>query len=138
MVVEFAILVLPLFLIVFGIIEFGSAYSQNLDVRHGAREGARLVAVNYKPTSATGDAQSTLIRAEICDRMGAGSTTTVQLARTGPAAGTDSATVTVRKPLKQLTGFLDFALKDVVLSSSVETRLEQDATWNGTGEVACP
>ncbi len=138
MLVEFAILVFPLFTILFGIVEFGSAYSQNLDVRHGAREGARLVAVNYKPTAATGDAQSVLIRAEVCDRMGASSSTSVQLERSGTAAGTSFATVRVSKPLNQLTGFLDFALKNVTLTSSVKTRLEQDAQWNGTGMVACP
>ncbi len=136
--VEFAILVAPLFLIVFGIIEFGSAYSQNLDVRHGAREGSRLVAVNYKPTASTGDAQSTEIRTEICNRMGAGSTTSVQLTRTGSAAGTSTATVTVQRPLQQVTGFLNFALSNKTLSSTVKTRLEQNATWNATGMLTCP
>jgi Flp pilus assembly protein TadG len=137
-IVEFAILLAPLFLIIFGIIEFGNAYSQNLDVRHGAREGARLVAVNYKPTAATGDAQSTIIRTEICTRMGASSTTQVRLQRTGPAAGTDTATVTVQRPLTQLTNFLNFALSGKTLTSTVQTRLEQTATWNATAMVSCP
>lgn len=136
--IEFAILAMPLFMILFGIIEFGSAFSQNLDVRHGAREGARLAAVNYKPTAAVGDAQSTLIRAEICKRMGADSATSIQLERTGAAQGTDTATVRVQKPLKQITNFLDFALKNVVLTSKVDTRLEQNATWNATSMEACP
>lgn len=127
--VEFAILALPLFIILFGIIEFGNAYSQNLEVRHGAREGSRLVAVNYQPTAAVGATQTDLIRAEVCDRMGASSTTSVQFLQTGSAAGTGRATVIVERPLQQLTQFLDPFLGGVVLSSEVETRLEQDATW---------
>ncbi len=43
--VEFAIL-LPVFaLIIFGILEFGSAYGDYLAIAHAAREGARLAAV---------------------------------------------------------------------------------------------
>ena len=45
--VEFALIAPILFLLIFGVIEFGWAFSQNMDVRHGARETARLAAVNY-------------------------------------------------------------------------------------------
>ena len=44
--VEFAILVPLLFGILFGIVDFGYSFSRTLDIRHGSREGARLVAVN--------------------------------------------------------------------------------------------
>lgn len=43
---EFALISVPLFLILFGTIEFGWAFFQLNDVRHGAREGIRLVVVN--------------------------------------------------------------------------------------------
>ena len=59
--VEFAIIVPVLALLLFGVIEFGWAFSQNLDVRHGAREGSRLAAVNY--------GTATAIRDEVCTRM---------------------------------------------------------------------
>ncbi len=114
-------------------------------MRHGAREGARLTAVNYRKTMVTGDAQSTEIAAATCDRMqvvGGGGGTTVSLAfvdagATGKTRG-HFARVTVRRPLNQITGFLGFALDNVVLSSTVETRLETDATWNATvNPIAC-
>lgn len=44
--VEFGLLAIPLFVILFGIIEFGWAFYQQLDVSHGAREGARIAVVN--------------------------------------------------------------------------------------------
>src|SRR3546814_1386321 len=43
--VEFALIATPLFMILFGTIEFGWAFFQLNDIRHGAREGIRLVAV---------------------------------------------------------------------------------------------
>ena len=48
--VEFAIISPVLALLLFGVIEFGWAFSQNLDVRHGAREAARLAAVEERRT----------------------------------------------------------------------------------------
>ena len=44
--VEFAVIAPVLFALLFGIIDFGWAFSQNLDVKHAAREGARLAVVN--------------------------------------------------------------------------------------------
>ncbi|HSP04647.1 MAG TPA: TadE family protein, partial [Acidimicrobiales bacterium] len=48
--VEFALIATPLFLILFGTIEFGWAFFQLNDIRHGAREGIRLVAVDSDVT----------------------------------------------------------------------------------------
>jgi Flp pilus assembly protein TadG len=125
--VEFGIVALPLFLVLFGIIEFGWAFAQHLDVRHGARESARLVAVNYKAnTGSTGTTQSDEIIAESCDRMDGGET--VELDVTNAAIG-QPANVEVSKNLDTLTGFLDFALGGVTMRSDVEIRLEQAATW---------
>src|SRR5690606_23570198 len=45
-VVEFAFLVPLLILLLCGIIEVGWLFTQNLDVRHGAAEAARLAAVD--------------------------------------------------------------------------------------------
>ncbi|MDH3756048.1 MAG: pilus assembly protein, partial [Acidimicrobiia bacterium] len=44
--VEFAIVLPLLVLVIFGTVEFGAAWSQKTDVNHGAREAARLAAVN--------------------------------------------------------------------------------------------
>jgi Flp pilus assembly protein TadG len=44
--VEFALVLLPLLLILFGIIDFGRAYNAKETLAQAAREGARLVALN--------------------------------------------------------------------------------------------
>ncbi|MDF2730003.1 MAG: hypothetical protein K0T01_1790 [Acidimicrobiia bacterium] len=51
----------------------------------------------------------------------------------------DPATVTVNAPGETLTGFIDFLLPStLILTSTVETRLEQTATWNNVSAEACP
>ena len=137
---EFAFVV-PLFLLlVFGVMEFGWAFFQNLDVRHGAREGSRLAAVNYKTTASPTPAdQVTQIVNELCARMDSGDDISVQISRSGTSAVGQPLTVTVTKPLDQLSGFLGFALDGVTLSSTVESRIEQTATWQSmTAAQDCP
>ena len=140
--VEFAFVMPLLFLLVFGIIEFGWAFRQNLDVRHGAREGTRLAAVNADPTNGEATQQERLAR-EICERMDTDSSgPAVQIiidvngSLVADAAGDttindtgDEVEVTVRKELHQITKFLNFALDDIELDSTVKTRLEQPATY---------
>lgn len=138
--VEFAILAPVLFLIIFGIIEFGWAWFNNLDVRHGAREGVRLAAVDF----ANGNTANLVT--EICDRMD--ETDEIDIAVTvnktlvspnSTAEVGDEVTVQVRKPLNTLTGFLDFALPDgITLQSSVKTRLEQDTTYTNENAESLP
>ena len=131
--VELAI-VLPLLLILlFGIIEASWAFNQQLEVRHGAREGARLVAVN-----AGTDAE---ITDEVCDRMhfsGDEALTEVTIATSGLLIG-DTATVTIVAPYTGLTGFLDGIFGGSSLTSIVDVRLEQVPQANlGTDTaVAC-
>jgi hypothetical protein len=141
--VEFALLMPLLFLLLFGIIEFGWLYSQNLDVRHGAREGVRLAAVNFPegppPNSGVrSDANQLALIAEICSRMQAADNVTIELTSAGNVG--DPATGTVVGAGQTLTGFLDFLLPSTInLNSTVEIRLEQDATWTSTtAPVACP
>jgi Flp pilus assembly protein TadG len=50
--VEFAIVIAPLVLLLTGIIDFGSAYNQQLAVSAAAREGARVMAVQNDPAAA--------------------------------------------------------------------------------------
>ncbi len=135
--VEFAILAPLLFLVVFGIIEFGNAFYQQLDVRHGAREGMRLAAVNSDP--ANGETlQEERLALETCTRMDTdgGSAILVTIVKNGSSIG-DSVTVTIEKKLDQLTGFLDFALGDKTITSTVQTRLEQTATYGDITDYEC-
>jgi hypothetical protein len=129
--VEFGIVAPLLFLIVFGIIEFGWAFGQHLDVRHGAREGSRLAAVNYRETAtSSGPTQLDELIGAVCSRMDGKGDVEVSLHRPDGDDIGDRIVVRVRKdPLDQLTGFLGFALNNVTLESKVETRIEQEATW---------
>ncbi len=142
--VEFALLALPLFTIIFGALEFSYAYYQNLDVRHGAREGSRLIAVNYNPSAQTDTAQTDTIAAEICRRMDRSTANTlVWIENADPANQPGSklktgaaVKITIQTPDQQVTGFFGPILNNVNLRSSVETRLEQDQTFAFT--VAYP
>ena len=126
--VEFAIVAILLFTLLFGIIEAGWGFNQQLEVRHGAREGARLAATTYGTDAA--------ITAEVCSRMhfsGDNTATTVTITKTGTDIGSTVA-VTVSTPYAGLTGFLDGVFGAVNIDSTVESRLEQVADGTlGTG-----
>jgi len=49
--VEFALVVLPLLLIVFGIINFGVIFGQQLALNNGVRQGVRMAVVAGNPTN---------------------------------------------------------------------------------------
>lgn len=126
--VEFAVVLPLLLLLLIGIIEFGWVFAQNLDVRHGAREGARLAAVDE--LTSVGD---------ICSRMDTAAhsgDTQIDVTRAGTEIG-DDITVTVDSPAQTLTGFLDWAIPSSTrLVSTVTIRAEQASasTFSGT----CP
>lgn len=140
--VEFALLAPFLLLVLFGTIEFAWLFSQNLDVRHGAREGARLVATNYPdgpdPTTfATPSDQTDFIVAEICARMDVSTDALITLQSAGDVG--DPATARVDAPANTLTGFIDWAIPSSLrLVSEVDIRLEQPAGWDNTTDQACP
>ena len=129
---EFAILAPLLITLLLGIIEFGWLFSQNIDVRHGAREAARLAATDFP-----GGANA--IALETCDRMDVAGTgaITIDLQQSGTTIG-DVVTVTVSATPDSLTGFFD-AILPATLDSTVETRLEQTPSWSSTGTpISCP
>lgn len=144
--IEFALVAPFLFLIVFGIIEFGYSFGQYLDVRHGAREGARLASINYKTTgSASGSTQTNQIISTTCQRMDLSTGGTVTLSFPNGTGTTGNGVtaergrvvrVAVTRPLKQITGFLAFALNGKTMSSQADIRLEQGATFNA-GSGSC-
>lgn len=140
--VEFAIVMPLLFLLIFGIIEFGWAFFQNLDVRHVAREGGRLAAVDYRSTAgASGDTQRDQIIAETCSRMDDDANASVGFHRPGTADVGQEIVVEVELELGNgLTGFLDPFIPDT-LHSQVSTRVEQPALWSSMASgvvTACP
>jgi hypothetical protein len=116
--VEFAILLPLLLIMLLGIIEFGWLFSQNNDVRHGAREGARAAAVN------TGD--NAALHIATCDSMDLTSPVSVRFTDgTGGAAGSMGEVEVTATP-DSLTGLgLIEALLPDTLRSKVQFRLEQ-------------
>ena len=125
--VEFAILAPLLILLLFGIIEFAWAFAQNLNVRHGAREGARLAAVDFTPN----------IVSETCSRMDIVSGASVTFLGTDLDATPglnpgDEVAATVDAPLNQITGFFTAWLPSD-LTSTVAIRIEQPPTGWASG-----
>jgi Flp pilus assembly protein TadG len=141
--VEFAILAPLLIMLLFGIIEFAWVFAQNLDVRHGAREGARLAAVNFPTGVNNGGARTpanlAALVGETCGRMDLDTNASVEV--DSPGAVGDPAVVTVASPADTLTGLMDWVIPSTLtLSSTVEIRIEQPATWANSGgsPSACP
>ena len=119
--VEFAIVLPLLIVLLLGVIEFGWAFAQNLEVKHIAREVGRLATV--------GDPDSE-IDTRACSGTIAEVTTVSKAGGTSPG---DTATITVTADLEQITGFFGWALGGSDnLTSNVEVRLEQDLSWTST------
>jgi len=139
--VEFAIVVPFLILIMFGMIDFGVAFSDYQNVRSGTREAARVGVVNdlqNAPTcvidgvtvtppaepSTEADATDALV-CKAKDRIGLkDSDTKVEIDITGEAIG-DRLRVCASFPVGSLSGVTAAFLANRVLTSSVTMRLEQ-------------
>ena len=134
--VEFAF-ILPIFvLFVFGVIDLGWAFAQNLDVKQGAREGGRIVAVNGGTGTGTAQCQSlqTQIRSQTQELNAASLTVLLGFTDSngnGAKDVGDLAQVTVRYPLSSLSG-LSTAFLSGTMQSRVSVRLEQPGTWATT------
>lgn len=121
-----AIVSLFLFGMLFGIIDFGWAFTKNLDVRHGAREIGRLAAVNFDDSSVPGTTQGQRIVNAACDRMDGDASTTVTL---DLSADMSSVKVTVSQAFSSITGFYDKVMPNS-LTSTVTMRMEQPQGWD--------
>lgn len=144
--VEMAV-VLPLFVVMlFGMVEAGWAFAQANDVRHGAREAARMAAVSDLDSVDT-------ITSEVCDRMDLSGNPNTRITLTPVAANIDGnggrnaeAQVLVELDYGSLTGMLDFAFGSLTIRSDIDFRVEQpingDATWwtdaKAGSAQACP
>lgn len=135
--VEFALLAPILFGLLFGIVDFGYTFSRTLDIRHGAREGARLAAVNYTGgTANVGATQSSLIISAICDRMdgaeGASVSITLNPGTNSAPAGSvgQSATINVSRPATSLSGLYKPIFDGKTIRSAITTRVEVSSSWS--------
>lgn len=129
--VEFAILAPLLILLLFGIIDFGWAMGNYNDVRHGAREAARLAAVN------AGDGMT--MAAMTCNAMDMARGATVTFTDGATGAVGEQAVVSVTAPLSSISGLnMISVFLPADLSSTVRIRLEQaSAAWGDTVHT-CP
>ena len=98
--VEFAIVLVPLILLVMGIIDFGRAYNQQLEITSAAREGARVMAI--QPHSSSAARAATIAAANGLSP----SLTNGQITISNCTAG-QPVTVAVTYPLESATGWFD-------------------------------
>lgn len=138
--VEMAFVAPFLIVLLFGIIEFSWLFAQDLTIKHGAREGARLAAVAF-------GADTNALCTETVSRMNIATapTVTVTLNQTLVAPNTsmepgDGIVVNVSQPRTSLTGLLDWAFPASFtdLSSTVEIRAEQTPASYWTTSFTCP
>lgn len=135
--VEFALVAPILFLVLLGIVEFGYLFAEFNEIRHAAREGARVAAVSNPAfdQDADGDFDAGDIVAYTCDVLNLPmASTTVGLTQTGTTIG-ETATITVTIATPSLSGapvistFLPSSL-----SNTATFVLEQPATWSSPGD----
>jgi hypothetical protein len=123
--VEFAVVLPLLVVLLFGIMEAGWLFAQQVELRNATREGARLAVVDY------GDAPT--IITETCaraDLSSPGTTFSITI-------NTDSITVDAVKPYSSLTGFIP-AFSALTITSSTEMRTERSLdSLTANGSQAC-
>lgn len=131
--VEFALIAPLLIALLLGVVDFAWILTQHQDVRHGAREAARLAAVSTD----TGANMATLTCSAMNDPDGA----VITFGRTGANPG-DTGTVSVVSPVASLTGFSSLPFVGAVYPTSfteaISFRLEQVATWSNASGGTCP
>lgn len=128
--IEFALIAPLLVLLVFGTIDYSNAYSEQLDVRSTAREGARLAIVNG------GDTTTDLInaisgRVQDLDKTKIKVSVQLQDVDGDGLAGEVGETVSVciRYPRTSVSGFFAPVLNGTDLKSAVVMRMEQQAKF---------
>jgi hypothetical protein len=130
--VEMAMILPVIILLLFGVIEMSWLFAQANDVRHGAREGARLAAVNFGDTTAIGT--------EVCNRMDLADGNLI-ITFADASAGIDDGArssvgrIQVTLSPSTLTGMFDGLVGGGTVTSDIDFVLEQPITpeaawWN--------
>ncbi len=99
--VEFAMLVMPLLLLLCGIVDFGYAYNQQISVTAAAREGARTMAVQNDLTATRSSvrAATPVLSPALTDAQ-------ITISPQTCAVGS-TVTVTVKYPMGSITGLFN-------------------------------
>lgn len=141
--VEFA-LVLPLLVVlIFGMMEASWLMAQQVEVRHAAREAARVAAVsrNDITDAAFGGPDGAFTYHDVvlqgCNAADLSlGTLEFSLASTGESVG-DIATITAVSSYPGLTGLFSGVFPDE-LTTEVQIRLEQEKAWEDQVGLVCP
>lgn len=138
--VEFAIAAPFLLLLIFGAIDFAWVFAQNVDLKNGAREGARLAAVNGGPASPFDSADDVVaaVRARTPELDSADLAVSVQLVDDDgdnvPGERGETFVICVRHPVRSLSGMTSTFLSGD-MTTKVLMRHEKVATF-GSGQSA--
>lgn len=127
--IEFALLLIPITLILGGIIEFGWLFLQSNTLLMAARAGARAgAAVSESATPGPGDTAEDVVRSNL-DALGVDSTqVTITTCVTSVSAGglnERAVKVVVSQPYSPLTGLLGDRLASLTLSEQSIMLIEQ-------------
>lgn len=138
--VEMALVAPFLVLLLLGIIEFGYLFGEYNEVRHSAREGARIAAVSNVAfdQDADGDFDEIDVRDYVCEvlNLPAG-TTTVELKWTTNAIGQEAAVEVTANVASLSNAPLITSFLPASLSNTATFRLEQPATWPASYTGTC-
>jgi Flp pilus assembly protein TadG len=134
-----AIVIPILFLVVFGIIEFGFLFYRQIGINQGVREAARAAVVNNYGSSGCGGAPAAQIACLADSRSGVGGTNSyVHVEVAGKTGVGDQITVCSDYPETSITGLMGAFLPSD-LTSKVTMRLEQALpTLSDGGDAAFP
>lgn len=127
-VVEFAIVLLPMLLILLGIIEFGRLYSQQLTMQQAAREAARTLALKYDDPGITDPILDGMINDTVTDLVpGVGDIAELSptIDKCDPAGTSDeTATVTLEDNLSLRIPMPSSVVSDVPISATAQMPCE--------------
>jgi len=141
-VVEFALILIPLLLLVVGIVQFGMAVSFWQDQQRLAAQGARVAIVNCAAASWCTPTLSQYLESQPLSNGNSPSATVCFESKSGSVSGIpqpvvgDSITVQLAAPFRLVPLF---NVGTIILSARTTMRLEQDATNPGiASEPVCP
>jgi Flp pilus assembly protein TadG len=127
-----------LLLLVFGIMEAGWLFAQQVEVRNAAREGARIAAVSTPDITGDGSFTNADVVQRSCDSLDLSTgVVLVSLTAGGTEVG-DTATVQLTSTYDSLTGFLDSFFGSLTIDTNVQFRLEQPLGWGDVANASCP
>ncbi len=112
--VEFALLLVPLLLILFGIVDFGRAYNMQISMTQAAREGVRVLVIEKDPAAATARTQQAAFPVTGMSVSTAGCPTTVTTT-TPPARVTVTRTYDYITPLGAMVSLAGGSLSTPLL-----------------------